>query len=285
MCGPLCDAILQDDEDAQATLESIRQSNLFLIPLDNERYWYRYHHLFGDLLRKRMGKVLGIDVDAIHIRASNWYEANGFEVEAFRHAAAAHDIERAIRLIEAQDTPLYLRGFAHLVMNWLTSLPSDTLDEHPILWVIYGWVLWITHQSSKVESKLQGAVVAADSLPKNAQTNTILGRVAAMRAMLAANDYQTDVMIVQAERALELLPEGQNYVQLEVKRTLASAYHIRGDRPEAIQAYNEDHRYMRSDQQRIHQHSGNNRAWYCSCDGNTTLSCRTQLSACAGTDW
>lgn len=240
ICAPLCDAVLQDSEHTAADmLEYIRQANLFLVPLDNERRWYRYHHLFGDLLRKQLGQSGDIEVNDLHIRASTWYEANGLDVEAFQHATEANDIDRAIRLIEAQDTPLYLRGFAHLVLNWLKWLPIDTLDSRPILWVMYGWLLWITHQSPQVESKLQHAANTAKVLPPGIETNTILGRVAAMRAMLAANEYQTGVMIAQAELALELLPEGQDYVQLEVKRTLASAHHIRGNRPEAIQAYKE----------------------------------------------
>src|SRR5436305_2260255 len=114
LCGSLCDAVLLNPTvSGQATLESIEHANLFLVPLDNERRWYRYHQLFADLLRQRLhqrsasstGDEVG-GVSELHRRASQWYEDNGLEIEAFHHAAAAHDIERAERLIEGEGMPL-----------------------------------------------------------------------------------------------------------------------------------------------------------------------------------
>ena len=94
LCGPLCDAVLQDaSASGQDTLAYLERANLFIVPLDNERRWYRYHHLFGELLRQRLHQQLPADAIAgLHIRASLWYEANDLELEAFQHAAAAHDI-------------------------------------------------------------------------------------------------------------------------------------------------------------------------------------------------
>ena len=101
----------------QATLEYLEHANLFIVPLDNERRWYRYHHLFADLLRQRLHQSTasspgdaGRDVAELHIRASQWYEDNGLEIEAFHHAAAANDVERAERLIEGKGMPLHFRG-------------------------------------------------------------------------------------------------------------------------------------------------------------------------------
>jgi LuxR family maltose regulon positive regulatory protein len=238
MCGPLCDAILDEAGTAsQSTLQQIHQANLFLIPLDNERGWYRYHHLFGDLLRKRLLQAENHDAKRLNLNASRWFEDNGYALEAFQHAAAAEDINRVLQLVDAGHTPLYLRGYAVPVLRWLQSLSSETKDARPILWVMTAWVLWITHQSIKVEPILQQAEAALAQLTPDDETDLVLGRVAAMRAMLAANTYQTDVMIAQSERALALLPDTQQYVRLEVKRTLASAHHIIGNRDEAVQAY------------------------------------------------
>ncbi len=96
----------------QRTLEYLERANLFIVPLDNERRWYRYHHLFADLLRQRLHQSAassagdeGRGVAELHIRASVWYEDNGLEIEAFHHAAAANDIERAERLIEGEGMP------------------------------------------------------------------------------------------------------------------------------------------------------------------------------------
>ncbi|MCB0065069.1 MAG: hypothetical protein KDE19_23255 [Caldilineaceae bacterium] len=123
LCGPLCDALLLDTATSgQEMLEHIEQNNLFLVPLDNERRWYRYHHLFADLLRQRLYQSAnssressidndeGMGVAALHIRASAWYETNGLEIEAFAHAAAANDIARAERLVEGDGASLHLRG-------------------------------------------------------------------------------------------------------------------------------------------------------------------------------
>jgi LuxR family maltose regulon positive regulatory protein len=106
MTGSLCDA-LTGQEDGQQTLEYLEHANLFIVPLDNERRWYRYHHLFADLLRQRLHQSAASSTgderggeDELHIHASVWYEDNGLEIEAFHHAAAANDVERAARLME-----------------------------------------------------------------------------------------------------------------------------------------------------------------------------------------
>ena len=119
MTGPLCNA-LTGDNDSQEILESLEHANLFLVPLDNERRWYRYHHLFAELLRQRLQQSAEADdIADLHIRASQWYEANGQELEAFHHAAAANDVERAARLIEGDGLPLYYQGEATPVRRWL----------------------------------------------------------------------------------------------------------------------------------------------------------------------
>ncbi|MEO1443031.1 MAG: AAA family ATPase, partial [Chloroflexota bacterium] len=166
MCGPLCDAILQRTEPAsQAMIERIHQANLFLVPLDNERQWFRYHHLFGDLLRKRLHQAKNMDLERLNLNASMWFEVNGFVFEAFQHATTAGDINRSIHLIEGNHTPLYLQGYAAPVLSWLQALPSHTKNTRPILWIITAWALWITHQSPEVEPILQRAEAALAHLP------------------------------------------------------------------------------------------------------------------------
>src|SRR5256884_2165532 len=114
LCSPLCDAILLDSSiSGQATLEYLERANLFVVPLDNERRWYRYHHLFADLLRQRLhqsGAASSGEVSELHRRASQWYEVHALEIDAFLHAAAANDVERAERLIEGRGVPLQYRG-------------------------------------------------------------------------------------------------------------------------------------------------------------------------------
>src|SRR6266487_162227 len=132
MSGPLCDAVLLDaTTSGQETLEYLERANLFIVPLDNERRWYRYHQLFADLLRQRLHQSTASSpgderdgVAELHRRASQWYEDNGLEIEAFHHAVAANDVERAERLIEGKGMPLQFRGAMISVLNWLESLPA-----------------------------------------------------------------------------------------------------------------------------------------------------------------
>src|SRR6266487_2771823 len=139
LCGPLCDAVLMDPSaSGQETLEYLERANLFIVPLDNERRWYRYHHLFADLLRQRLhqstASSTGDEWDGVaefHRRASQWYEDHSLTIEAFHHAVAANDVERAERLIEGKGMPLQFRGAMISVLNWLESLPTTILDARP----------------------------------------------------------------------------------------------------------------------------------------------------------
>jgi LuxR family maltose regulon positive regulatory protein len=247
LCGFLCDAVLLDESDSgQATLEYLEQANLFLIPLDNERRWYRYHHLFAELLRQQLRQSAvssfgddWIDAAELHNRASVWFEENGFELEAFHHAAAADDIERAQWLIEDTGVPLYFRGAARPIRNWLASLPTATLDANPSLWVMYGWVSMATFENTQAEPKLQAAEAILQHSEPDVGTHDLAGRIAALRAMLAANHYQTDTIIAQSQRALELLDPDNLYMRTVVMRTLAIAYQFRGERAAARDAYTE----------------------------------------------
>jgi LuxR family maltose regulon positive regulatory protein len=256
LCGPLCDAVLLNPSaTGQATLEYLEHANLFLIPLDNERRWYRYHHLFADLLRQRLHQSTvastgnlaagneGRDPEdflaEFHRRASQWYEDNGLEIEAFHHAAAANDVERAERLIEGKGMPLHFRGAIAPVLNWLASLPAAVLNAHPILWTAYASVLLVTGQPAGVEPKLQAAEVALQGAAPDDKTLDIIGRIAAIRATLAAGQRQVETVIVQSRRALEYLhPDNHSFRTFSIWR-LGYAYHLQGDRAAASRAYHE----------------------------------------------
>jgi LuxR family maltose regulon positive regulatory protein len=253
LCGPLCDAVLLDlSASGQQILESLEHANLFLIPLDNERRWYRYHQLFADLLRQRLAQSIpssavdeGMSIDELHKRASQWYEDNGLEIEAFHHAAAANDVERAEHLIEGGGIPLYFRGAVTPVLNWLEALPTAVMDAKPSLWVTYASVLTFAgRQTGMVEQKLQAAeaALAAAALPRTEpddKTRNLIGHIAAMRAMLAVPRNQVEAMIAQSRRALEYLRPDNLPVRTGALWTLGYAYQIQGDRTAAGQAYTE----------------------------------------------
>ncbi len=247
LCGPLCDAVLLDPSGSgQATLEYLDHTNLFIIPLDNERGWYRYHHLFADLLRQRLHRGIAPSIEderesvaELHVRASIWYEGNGLELEAFHHAAEANDIDRAERLIEGKEMPLQFRGALAPILHWLESLPTTVLDARPSLWLTYVSVLLGTGHASTIEQKLQAAERALQNAKPNDRTRDLVGRIAAGRAMLALSQHQLETIIAQGQRALEYLHPNNLPFRTSVACNLGYAYQLQGNRVEARKAYSD----------------------------------------------
>jgi LuxR family transcriptional regulator, maltose regulon positive regulatory protein len=244
MCGPLCDAVLLDPSaPGQATLEYIENANLFIVPLDNERRWYRYHHLFGGLLRQRLQRTAAPVVD-FHIRASQWYEDNGYELEAFQHAVAANDVERAERLMDGKGIPLHLRGSAAAILNWLDSLPAAVMNARPSLWWKHASLLLVIGHTTGVEEKLQAAEAALQAVPglldaPDDKTRNLIGQIAAARATVALTHYDAPAIMVQASRALDYLPPHNMPYRSVAYWAMAFAYFLKGDRAASGRAYTE----------------------------------------------
>lgn len=241
MCGPLCEAVLEGPAGSgQATLEYLEHANLFIIPLDHERRWYRYHHLFRDLLRQRLGQCLTADEIAEHHRcASQWYEDHDLGLEAFQHAVAANDIERAERLIEGKGMPLHVRSVSTVVLEWLASLSETTLQARPWLWVKAATLTLMSGQTAGVEEKLQAAENAIQNLNLDSRIRDLIGKIACARATLALTHYQPDIMIAQAQRALEYLQPDNLSFRFTASWALSSAYILRGERAAAAVACQE----------------------------------------------
>ncbi len=247
LCGPLCDAVVLDPSaSGQATLEYLEHANLFIVPLDNERRWYRYHQLFADLLRQRLQQSTasspedeGMDVAELHIRASQWYEDNGLEIEAFHHAVAAHDVERAERLMEGKGIPLHFRGAVTAILDWLESLPTTVLNARPWLWVRYGSLLLVNGQTTGVEEKLQAAEAALQGSEADDKTRNLVGQIATARATLALTRYQVEPMLAQSRRALEYLHPNNLSLRATAHWTQGFAYLLLGDRAAARRALTE----------------------------------------------
>jgi LuxR family transcriptional regulator, maltose regulon positive regulatory protein len=254
LCGPLCDAVLRAPAGSgQNSLEHIENANLFIIPLDNERRWYRYHHLFAELLRQRLAQLHrsglpdktddgGQTIAELHVRASQWYEDNGLEIEAFQHAAAANDLDRAARLVEGKGMPLHFRGAAAMVLNWLASLPTPVVEARPALGVMYALALSMTGQLSGIELKLQAAeaaLLAKRSAEPDAETRNLIGHIAAIRALLAAAENQAETMITQSQLALDYLHPDNLPVRTTTTWILGWARQLQGDRAAARRAYTE----------------------------------------------
>lgn len=207
-CGSLCDAVLPNGMGGDEILAYLERSNLFIIPLDSERHWYRYHHLFADLLRQRLyhaNKDGAEEIAVLHTRASHWFEKNDLEIEAFQHAAAAQDVDRAATLIEGRGMPLHFRGAAQPVLNWLKRQDESTLNERPSLWVIYASALLMIGQVEGIEQKLSAAEAAMKHIDPDEADHDLIGHMASIRATLGVIRNETDTIIAQSLLALDHL--------------------------------------------------------------------------------
>jgi len=258
MSGSLCDAIIGQD-NSQATLDMLERANLFIIPLDEKRHWYRYHHLFADLLRKRLHKNLPEQVTKLHRRASEWYEENKLMDEAIDHALLAEDFERAAHLIEELADNLWGRGEHTKLQHWLLKLPTEMVFSKPHICIFHAWYLYTSRQLEAAERALHAAEQASDSSTDRATetepqtqvsiTNSdrvrLRGRAAAVRAFIVSDRGDVPGTIQYARQALEYLPE-QDLTWRSIAATASADAHVyKGEmtaasevRFEALKAFN-----------------------------------------------
>lgn len=156
LSGPLCDAVTGRTDSAEM-LESLERANLFIVPLDDRRQWYRYHHLFADVLRSRLLAHGPDHVRALHSRASEWFEQNGSPDEAVRHAFEASDFTRAARVIEATIPGVRKSRQDATLLGWLAALPDDAKKRRPVLRVFSAWSSLVAGDISSVDRQLKEA--------------------------------------------------------------------------------------------------------------------------------
>lgn len=231
----LCEEVLDLPAGSGTTsLAALERSNLFLVPLDGDRRWYRYHHLFAELLQKRLpGPVRGPcpEPSEIHRRASAWFDRNDYIVEAFRHAAASGDVIRTEALISDPRMRTYTRDVLFEIIEWLTGLPAEIKDSRPSLWVKSATFPLMAGQTQGVEERLRSAESALRG--REAGNAYLLGQIAMARSALAISRYRMEEAKSHARRSLEILPDGPSVARLGALYSLGTAYQHTGDREEA----------------------------------------------------
>ena len=219
MNGPLCDAVT-GEEQGQATLEFLDRANLFLIPLDNERRWYRYHHLFADLLRYRLQQQVGdAGLADLHRRASGWFEGQRLIDEAIHHALAAADYERAATLMESVANQI-LQGSELLnrLTAWVAALPARTLKAHPSVLLVGMLANSLAHNIETTTQYLALFATMPDLSPE------ISGWVDATQANFLRNQNKIPQAMALLDQATARLPDGSPALQIMLKAQLAVAY-------------------------------------------------------------
>ena len=249
MSASLCDS-LTSRNDGQQMLERLEHENLFVIALDDERQWYRYHHLFADVLRSRLQREQPERIRELHRRAAAWYERNGWTSEAIRHALAAQEHDRAADLVERVARKMWFRGEVMTLLGWLEALPEETKGRRPQLLFQYSAALLWVGQLDDVEPLVQeierAAGVSGEGPDEDLQSSAdepvrqvLLGGVAAVRSWRAYLKGEPHDAIALARRALALLPEKDLELRTFAAFRLAEAYRTADDLEAATAAYAE----------------------------------------------
>jgi LuxR family maltose regulon positive regulatory protein len=245
LTGPLCDAVVGErgiressvPRDSQSILERLEAANLFIVPLDDERRWYRYHRLFSDLLRKRLLQTSPDLVPALHRRASGWHEQQGLMAAAIDHALAGHDCERAATLIEESVEATLMRSEVTTFLKWVERLPDESVRSRPTLCFYHAWALLMSGRSPHiVEQRLRDAACDRDA-PESRGISA--GRMAALRAYYMLFQADMDRAAELAHQALEHLPESDRFLRSIVAWISSLARLFDGDLQEGKQALGE----------------------------------------------
>lgn len=229
LCGPLCDAVTGQN-NSQQMLEWLERANLFVVPLDDDRHWYRYHHLFADLLRKQQTQLYASSLPDLYQRAAAWSEAAGMVDNAIDYALEAQNYEAATRLIVHHAEGHLSRGELVTVRRWLQSMPPAARRQHPHLSLYYAWALLAAGQIDQVEDNLQAAEAVLDTTHHHLTKRelcTVHGEIAVVRGMLAMIIEQKPSFEFPA-RASELLPPDNWLIGLN-QFNLGFAHLWRGD--------------------------------------------------------
>ena len=254
LSGPLCDAVTGQD-GGKATLAALERGNLFLMPLDDHRRWYRYHRLFADVLQAHLLDERSDDVPELHRRASVWYEQNGEPSEAIRHALAAEDFERAADLIELSIPALRRDRREVTLRRWLEALPDELVRVRPVLNMGFVGALAVVGELEGVEGRLRDTermldtpaasskapeapsgeivVVDMDELPRIPST------IEMYRAALALARGDAPGTVRHAERAIALAPEEDHLSRAGAAALMGLAFWGSGDLEAGHRAYAE----------------------------------------------
>ncbi|MDY7076899.1 MAG: LuxR C-terminal-related transcriptional regulator [Chloroflexota bacterium] len=266
LCGSLCDAVLcrgaeerergkelypasphlNSSASGQEILEHLDRARLFLVPLDSRREWYRYHHLFADLLRSRLQRSGGAGEAALHLRASGWYEREGLVSEAVSHALASGDEQYAADLVARHWQDMFHHGDQIPLREWIEALPAKVVRANPALGIAYAlasrctptpaappdgvgaWKRW----TRSIEKALADQQANAEDKDSVADNDVLAGYLAMLRAWDFGNDPADDL-----ERALQLLPEADPRLRSFLSLELGFACRVRRDEEGAARAF------------------------------------------------
>jgi LuxR family maltose regulon positive regulatory protein len=259
MCSPLCDAIVlgnapdtstvfgndsAEPSYSQALLEEFDRPNLFLVPLDDARHWYRYHHLFADVLRHRLhGGASSGKIQLLHLRAARWYEQHGFFAEAFQHCLQAADHEGCARLVEQKAQQLIGHGEIGLLQQCLAQLPPELIRTRPRLSIVAAWALNFTPDIDAMAARLDDAerLLASDILTEASgdMRHELAGELHALRGYVALRRQEIPAAIALLQQAQAFSPAGNALLLGFIVLHLGHAHRLNRNLVAASHAYSQ----------------------------------------------
>lgn len=249
--GPLCDAVTGGKEGS-VQLEFLEKSNFFVVPLDANRHWYRYHHLFAEVLFSHLQMYQPERMAVLHKRASAWYEQHGSTADSITHALAAEDFTRAAELVEQSWPEMRRSRQGTAVLGWLKALPEETIRCRPVLNAAFAWALLAGGEITAVEGRLKCAEQWLDNpqSEKSVSTGSMIvideeefrllpGTIAGYRSALAQVTGNIPDAIQYARQVLDLVPEDDHLRRGAASALLGLASWSSGDLAQAYQMFYE----------------------------------------------
>ena len=229
LCDPLCNA-LTGRQDGQQMLEALEQANLFVIPLDDERAWYRYHHLFAGLLRDRLERQTPELLPRLHLKASQWYAGQGYFSDALEHALAGKFFDQAANLLEQEGSKMLANSAWGQLLAWLRHLPGELLHERPGLELYYSWSLVLTNQLEEIEVRVNKAMQAIERSTKSEPVKRYWrGQVAAILGRAAYLGGDIRQAIAHSQQAMALAEPDDTLTHSLLAMNLGLSYIATGD--------------------------------------------------------
>jgi LuxR family maltose regulon positive regulatory protein len=247
LSGPLCDAVTEQS-GSRATLASLDRANLFVVPLDDNRRWYRYHHLFADVLRTHLAVERPDDIADLHRRAGTWYEQNQEPVAAVRHALACGDVERAAALVEMAIPTLRMDRQEATIRAWIDAFPAEVIRVRPVLAMGFVGALMAAGEFDGVEERLRdverllepgddGGAPAATIVVDESELARLPAAIPMYRAGLALVRGDIDATVGHAQSAIDRAAEGDDLVRSAASALQGLALWGSGDLVAAHRAY------------------------------------------------
>jgi len=233
-------------KDSRNYLQNLEINNLFLVSLDEERHWYRYHALFGELLKNQLMQVETGQVDELHARAAGWYEKNGYIQKAVEHAFQMSDSDKAAELIARYALPTIYQGEISTVRGWFERLPKPLTQALPMLYICKAWSLVLMQRKApRMEEVEQALQAAADALNRanadDSLRNLVAGHTASVQAFTMGLSGLTpktpERLIETAQKAQQLLPQDEKAIRSVNAMVTGNGYMALANMPEAEKAF------------------------------------------------